>query len=52
MILEYSVVRGMGRLARVRVRLGDWRGTYDLVRNFRRGFLVLECRLVLRCLSA
>jgi hypothetical protein len=26
MILEYSVVRGMGRLARVRVRWGDWRG--------------------------
>lgn len=30
-------------------RSGGGKGTYDLVHNFRMGFLVLVCRLVLRC---
>jgi hypothetical protein len=43
---------GKGKAGTVLGCAGGLEGTYDLVRNFRRGFLVLGCRLVLHCLSA
>jgi hypothetical protein len=43
---------GNGKAGTVLGCAGGLKGTYDLVRNFRRGFLVLECRPVLHCLSA